>query len=108
MRHRDRKTTGNIMGSKVDSGLKTYLFGAEHTRKLTSEGFIEFQRKLQKEVLFLEVKYFSQNLYASMIYDLPVTLSYYKIVKYFILCACILIPSPHITRGICGGAHFPI
>ena len=57
MRHRDRKTTGNIMGSQVDSGLKTYLFGPEHTKKLTSEGFIEFQRKLQKEVLFLEVKY---------------------------------------------------
>ena len=57
MRHRDRKTTGNVMGSKVNSGLKTYFFGPNSADKLTSQSFIKFQQNLQKEVLFLEVLY---------------------------------------------------
>jgi hypothetical protein len=57
MRHRDRKTTGNVMGSQVNSGLKLYFFGPQCTRKLTAQNFIEFQQKLQKEVLFLEVSF---------------------------------------------------
>ena len=57
MRHRDRKTTGNVMGSQVNSGLKLYFFGPQCTEKLTFQRFIEFQQKLQKEVLFLEVSF---------------------------------------------------
>lgn len=55
MRHRDRKTTGNVMGSKINSSLKQYFFGSQCTEKLTTRSFIEFQQRLQKEVLFLEV-----------------------------------------------------
>lgn len=61
MRHRDRKTTGNIMGSEVNSGLKAYFFGPKCTNKLTSESFIEFQQKLQKEVLFLEFQFYEPS-----------------------------------------------
>lgn len=58
MRHRDRKTTGNVMGSKVNSGLKAYFFGPMCGDKLTAQKFIEFQRKLQMEVLFLEFQFY--------------------------------------------------
>lgn len=58
MRHRDRKTTGNVMGSQVNTGLKEYFFGPQCTQKLTAQRFIEFQQKLQKEVLFLEFQFY--------------------------------------------------
>ncbi|XP_046859001.1 calcium uptake protein 1, mitochondrial-like [Xenia sp. Carnegie-2017] len=58
MRHRDRKTTGNVMGSKINSSLKQYFFGSQCTEKLTTRSFIEFQQRLQKEVLFLEFQFY--------------------------------------------------
>ncbi|XP_028399584.1 calcium uptake protein 1, mitochondrial-like [Dendronephthya gigantea] len=58
MRHRDRTTTGNVLGSRVNSGLKLYFFGPQCTQKLTAQRFIEFQQKLQKEVLFLEFQFY--------------------------------------------------
>ncbi|KAG9344430.1 hypothetical protein JZ751_011100 [Albula glossodonta] len=55
MRHRDRSTTGNTlkMGG-CSSALTTYFFGADLRGKLTISSFLEFQRKLQHDVLKLE------------------------------------------------------
>ncbi|XP_041032358.1 calcium uptake protein 1, mitochondrial isoform X2 [Carcharodon carcharias] len=54
MRHRDRSTTGNTLKSGVSSALTTYFFGADLKGKLTIKHFLEFQRKLQQDVLKLE------------------------------------------------------
>ncbi|KAF4018909.1 hypothetical protein G4228_010736 [Cervus hanglu yarkandensis] len=54
MRHRDRPTTGNTLKSGLCSALTTYFFGADLKGKLTIKNFLEFQRKLQHDVLKLE------------------------------------------------------
>lgn len=55
MRHRDRSTTGNTLKSGLCSALTTYFFGPDLKGKLTIKNFLEFQRKLQHDVLKLEV-----------------------------------------------------
>ncbi|XP_020927621.1 calcium uptake protein 1, mitochondrial isoform X8 [Sus scrofa] len=54
MRHRDRSTTGNTLKSGLCSALTTYFFGPDLKGKLTIKNFLEFQRKLQHDVLKLE------------------------------------------------------
>ncbi|XP_018418414.1 PREDICTED: calcium uptake protein 1, mitochondrial isoform X2 [Nanorana parkeri] len=54
MRHRDRSTTGNTLKTGFSSALTTYFFGADLKGKLTISNFLEFQRKLQHDVLKLE------------------------------------------------------
>ncbi|XP_040290971.1 calcium uptake protein 1, mitochondrial isoform X2 [Bufo bufo] len=54
MRHRDRSTTGNTLKMGFNSALTTYFFGADLKGKLTIKNFLEFQRKLQHDVLKLE------------------------------------------------------
>ncbi|XP_061084044.1 calcium uptake protein 1, mitochondrial [Conger conger] len=55
MRHRDRSTTGNTLKTGgCSSALTTYFFGADLRGKLTIKSFLEFQRKLQHDVLKLE------------------------------------------------------
>ncbi|XP_027021756.1 calcium uptake protein 1, mitochondrial isoform X3 [Tachysurus fulvidraco] len=55
MRHRDRSTTGNTLRTAgCSSALTTYFFGADLKGKLTIGAFLEFQRKLQHDVLKLE------------------------------------------------------
>nr|XP_012617996.1 calcium uptake protein 1, mitochondrial isoform X2 [Microcebus murinus] len=54
MRHRDRPTTGNTLKSGLCSALTTYFFGADLKGKLTIKNFLEFQRRLQHDVLKLE------------------------------------------------------
>ena len=54
-RHRDRKTTGNVLHDQVNVGLATYFFGKDGNGVLTSDEFIKFKRKLQEEVMYLEV-----------------------------------------------------
>ncbi|XP_035387186.1 calcium uptake protein 1, mitochondrial isoform X4 [Electrophorus electricus] len=55
MRHRDRSTTGNTLRTVgCSSALTTYFFGADLKGKLTIGSFLEFQRKLQHDVLKLE------------------------------------------------------
>ncbi|KAI5611613.1 calcium uptake protein 1, mitochondrial isoform X3 [Silurus asotus] len=55
MRHRDRSTTGNTLRTAgCSSALTTYFFGADLKGKLTIGSFLEFQRKLQHDVLKLE------------------------------------------------------
>ncbi|XP_042192645.1 calcium uptake protein 1, mitochondrial isoform X2 [Callorhinchus milii] len=54
MRHRDRSTTGNTLKSGFSSALTTYFFGADLKGKLTIKHFLEFQLKLQQDVLKLE------------------------------------------------------
>ncbi|KAF7247463.1 Calcium uptake protein 1, mitochondrial [Varanus komodoensis] len=55
MRHRDRSTTGNTLKTGFNSALTTYFFGADLKGKLTISHFLEFQRKLQHDILKLEV-----------------------------------------------------
>lgn len=56
MRHRDRSTTGNTLRTAgCSSALTTYFFGKDLKGKLTIGSFLEFQRKLQHDVLKLEV-----------------------------------------------------
>ncbi|XP_074531837.1 calcium uptake protein 1, mitochondrial isoform X2 [Halichoeres trimaculatus] len=55
MRHRDRSTTGNTLKTAgCSSALTTYFFGEDRKGKLTIGSFLEFQRKLQHDVLKLE------------------------------------------------------
>ncbi|XP_041922316.1 calcium uptake protein 1, mitochondrial isoform X2 [Alosa alosa] len=55
MRHRDRSTTGNTLKTAgCSSALTTYFFDADLKGKLTIGNFLEFQRKLQHDVLKLE------------------------------------------------------
>ncbi|CAH1105263.1 unnamed protein product [Psylliodes chrysocephalus] len=52
-RHRDHANTGNTFKG-VNSALTTFFFGPSLKQKLTIEKFLEFQEKLQKEILSLE------------------------------------------------------
>ncbi|XP_075279304.1 calcium uptake protein 1, mitochondrial isoform X3 [Opisthocomus hoazin] len=54
MRHRDRSTTGNTLKTGFNSALTTYFFGADLKGKLTISQFLDFQRKLQHDILKLE------------------------------------------------------
>uniref|UniRef100_A0A8C9R6M8 Calcium uptake protein 1, mitochondrial n=1 Tax=Scleropages formosus TaxID=113540 RepID=A0A8C9R6M8_SCLFO len=55
MRHRDRSTTGNTLKTGgCSSALTTYFFGEDLKGKLTIGSFLDFQRKLQHDVLKLE------------------------------------------------------
>ncbi|KAG1658554.1 Calcium uptake protein 1, mitochondrial [Nymphon striatum] len=53
MRHRDHNNTGNTFKG-VNSALTNYFFGANREKKLTVERFLEFQERLQIEILTLE------------------------------------------------------
>ncbi|EDO46619.1 predicted protein [Nematostella vectensis] len=53
-RHRDHTTTGSVLSAHVNTGLKIYFFGESEDKKLTVEEFVDFQKKLQKEVMYLE------------------------------------------------------
>ncbi|XP_050307056.1 calcium uptake protein 1 homolog, mitochondrial-like isoform X1 [Anthonomus grandis grandis] len=52
-RHRDHANTGNTFKG-VNSALTTYFFGPNLKQKLTIEKFLDFQEKLQREILSLE------------------------------------------------------
>eukprot|EP00794_Sanderia_malayensis_P016905 gene16905-18611_t len=54
MRHRDRSTTGNVLVEEAHSGIMAYFFGTDGKQKLTVDKFIEFKRKLQRQVMRLE------------------------------------------------------
>jgi len=69
MRHRDRSTTGNTLKTGgCSSALTTYFFGADLKGKLTIGSFLEFQRKLQHDVLKLEVWHRSRGRWRSADY----------------------------------------
>ncbi|XP_068707116.1 calcium uptake protein 1, mitochondrial-like [Montipora foliosa] len=53
-RHRDHAVTGSVLSAHVNSGLKEYFFGKNMEKRLTTKGFMDFQRRLQQEVMFLE------------------------------------------------------
>ena len=57
-RHRDRKTTGNVLHEESHSGIMAYFFGEGGKEKLTVEAFVNFKRKLQEQVMRLEVCFF--------------------------------------------------
>lgn len=54
LRHRDHAVTGSVLSAHVNSGLKEYFFGKNMEKRLTTKRFIEFQKNLQHEVMFLE------------------------------------------------------
>jgi len=58
-RHRDRKTTGNVLHANVNSGLSNHFFQEDGSKKLTTQEFVDFKSQLQKEVMFLEFKSFN-------------------------------------------------
>jgi hypothetical protein len=53
-RHRDTRMTGSVI--KENSALNEYFFGENLSQLLTVKKFIDFQRKLQAEVIKMEVK----------------------------------------------------
>jgi len=53
MRHRDHAVTGNTL-KPMNSALTSYFFGPHLDKKLTIEKFLDFQKQLQKEILWLE------------------------------------------------------
>lgn len=57
-RHRDRTTTGNVIGKIPHSSLTTYFFGKNLDKKLTIADFLAFHRKLRKDLLKLEFNKF--------------------------------------------------
>lgn len=64
MRHRDHKTTGNVVKSlkESNSAITSYLFGSTpRSTKLTAAKFIKFQVKLQEDILRLEFNKFKPN-----------------------------------------------
>ena len=52
-RHRDHGNTGSTLKG-LNSGLITYFFGQNRKGILTVDDFLDFQRKLQNEILRLE------------------------------------------------------
>ncbi|XP_071829535.1 calcium uptake protein 1, mitochondrial-like [Apostichopus japonicus] len=57
-RHRDRVTTGNVIGKTSNSSLTTYFFGKDLQKKLTTAEFLAFHRKLRRDLLKLEFNKF--------------------------------------------------
>ena len=55
LRHRDHAVTGSVLSAHVNSGIKEYFFGKKLEKRLTVQRFIEFQKNLQQEVMYLEV-----------------------------------------------------
>ncbi|XP_023334803.1 calcium uptake protein 1 homolog, mitochondrial isoform X4 [Eurytemora carolleeae] len=54
-RHRDHGVTGSTFKG-INSGLITFFFGKEKKGTLTVERFLDFQRRLQEEILELEFR----------------------------------------------------
>jgi len=55
MRHRDHAVTGNTLKS-MNTGLAEFFFGPGLDQTLTVKRFLDFQRRLQKEILSIEVR----------------------------------------------------
>jgi len=55
LRHRDHAVTGSVLSAHVNSGIKEYFFGKNLEKRLTVQRFIQFQKNLQQEVMYLEV-----------------------------------------------------
>ena len=54
-RHRDHSVTGSVIKNIHLSALNIYFFGPKLDQKLTVEKFLDFQRQLQTDILWLEV-----------------------------------------------------
>nr|XP_002128176.1 calcium uptake protein 1, mitochondrial [Ciona intestinalis] len=64
MRHRDHKNTGNVVKTfkESNSAITSYFFGPTgRERKLTVQKFVEFQEKLQADILRLEFNKFDPD-----------------------------------------------
>lgn len=55
LRHRDHAVTGSVLSTHMNSGIKEYFFGKNLEKRLSVQRFIEFQKNLQQEVMYLEV-----------------------------------------------------
>ncbi|XP_046378360.2 calcium uptake protein 1, mitochondrial-like isoform X3 [Haliotis rufescens] len=60
MRHRDHANTGSV-NKGMSSSLLTYFFGVDSKKKLTVQGFLDFQRQLQTEILKIEFNRYKQD-----------------------------------------------
>lgn len=63
LRHRDHAVTGSVLSAHVNSGIKEYFFGKNLEKRLTVQRFIQFQKNLQQEVMYLEVGKVDNNMY---------------------------------------------
>ena len=63
LRHRDHAVTGSVLSAHVNSGIKEYFFGKNLEKRLTVQRFIQFQKNLQQEVMYLEVGIVDNNMY---------------------------------------------
>jgi len=61
MRHRDHAVTGNTL-KPMSTALTRYFFGKDLDKKLTVEKFLEFQRQLQREILWIEFKRYDREM----------------------------------------------
>nr|CAB3263834.1 calcium uptake protein 1, mitochondrial [Phallusia mammillata] len=63
MRHRDHKTTGNVVKpfKESKSAITSYFFGEDGSQKLTVKKFIAFQQRLQDDILKLEFNKLDPN-----------------------------------------------
>lgn len=62
LRHRDHAVTGSVLSAHVNSGIKEYFFGKNLEKRLTVQRFIQFQKNLQQEVMYLEVGIVDNNM----------------------------------------------
>ena len=56
MRHRDHAVTGSVLKS-INTALTSYFFGPNLDEKLTIDRFLDFQQQLERDILWLEVRY---------------------------------------------------
>ena len=64
LRHRDHAVTGSVLSAHVNSGIKELFFGKKIEKRLTVQRFIQFQKNLQQEVMYLEVGIVDNNMYS--------------------------------------------
>jgi len=65
MRHRDHATTGSTL-KRMSTALTSFFFGPNLDQKLKVEKFLDFQRQLQREMIWLEVRILSKQRTASL------------------------------------------
>jgi len=80
LRHRDHAVTGSVLSAHVNSGIKEYFFGKNLEKRLTVQRFIQFQKNLQQEVMYLEVGIVDNNM-CSVVLNKLVVMVFFKLMQ---------------------------
>lgn len=80
LRHRDHAVTGSVLSAHVNSGIKEYFFGKYLEKRLTVQRFIQFQKNLQQEVMYLEVGIVDNNM-CSVVLNKLVVMVFFKLIQ---------------------------